>query len=236
MTPLFFVSSDLDTLKSAGQLFVEYPFIGACFFPHIGLNHLLLWSLSNGGFSNSPSSLSVQSFVSVWIRGILFYSARYSPLLLLVLTLKLSQTWPKRTPSGCLPCSLDVSLSCVDSSLLLSGTARCSVFISYFLSPGISHFSTEPQFLQWEVVFRNQDLGSRVATLSHCTSLPVINLDVHSFISDRMYLRDKDQEIRLLGQKLSWQILPNCHSILYGEILFWECCLITYCNSVVIPW
>lgn len=68
-------------LKRAGQLFVEYPFVGACFFPHIGLNHLLLWFLSNRGFSNYPSSLSVQSFIAVWIRGILFYSARYRPLL-----------------------------------------------------------------------------------------------------------------------------------------------------------
>ena len=125
-------------LKSAGQLFVEYPCAGACFFPHIGLNHLLLWFLSNGGFSNSPPSPSVQSFVSVRIRGIVFYSAHYTPLLLLVLMLKLSHTWPERTPSGCLPRSLDVSLSCVDSSLLLSGTTRCSTFISYFLSPGIS--------------------------------------------------------------------------------------------------
>ena len=47
------------------------------------------------------------------------------------------------------------------STLLLSGTVRCSRLILYCPSPSISHFSKEPWFLLLENGSRRQNLGAR---------------------------------------------------------------------------
>lgn len=168
-------------------------------FPRIRLNHSSLWLLSNGDFSNSPSSVFIPSFISVWICRILFYSVCYNPLLLFILMLQLSQAWPERTASSCLLCSFDMSLSFFDTPLL-SGITRCPMFILCFLCPGVSHFSSSFSG-RWHL---ESKVWASEYTLSYHTLLPVTHLPSGSFVSDWMYLQDKDQGIMLLYQRLFW--------------------------------
>lgn len=102
--------------------------------------------------------------VSVWTRGFLFIQIvmGYNPWLPHILMLTLSLIWPVEP----LQAGFCVILTCPHhflSTSLFSATdvLRLTLFFPSF-SPGISRFSKEPNSSEWRIVFKSQDLGTRV--------------------------------------------------------------------------